>query len=76
MVAESVFVTAAVVAVVEFLKRVKDQDWIPAVTIVAAAVIGTLAGVAEIEGLTPMTGFIAGLAASGAYTVAGKVASS
>ena len=70
----SVFVSAAVVAVVQFLKLCKDKDWIGALTIVAAALIGLGAGWLEIEGLTLTTGFIAGLSASGVYTVAGQVA--
>jgi hypothetical protein len=69
MVTESVFITAAVVAVVQFLKLLKVKDWIGALTIVTAAVIGGLAGWANIDSLTVTQGIIAGLAASGVYTV-------
>ena len=69
MVTESVFISAAVVAVVQFLKLVKEKNWISALTIVVAAAIGLLAGWVGIEGLNLTTGFIAGLAASGVYTI-------
>lgn len=69
MVTESVFITAAVVAVVQFLKLLKASDWVGALTIVVAAAIGGLAGWASIDSLTVTQGIIAGLAASGVYTV-------
>jgi hypothetical protein len=70
---ESVFVTAAVAGVVEFLKLLKDNNWTGAATIVVAALIGGLAGWAKIDSLTITGGIIAGLAASGAYTVVNLV---
>jgi len=66
---ESIFVTAAVAAVVEFLKLLRDKNWVGALTIVVAALIGGLAGWFNINDLTVTGGIIAGLAASGAYTV-------
>jgi hypothetical protein len=69
MVTESVFITAAVVAVVQFLKLLKAADWVGAATIVVAAAIGGLAGWASIDSLTVTEGIIAGLAASGVYTI-------
>jgi len=70
---ETVFVTAAVAGVVQCIKLLKDQNWVGAATVVVAAIIGVLAGLAEIEGLDVQSGLIAGLAASGAYTVAKNI---
>jgi hypothetical protein len=71
---ESIFVSAAVVAVVQLLKLLKDKNWVGALTIVAAAAIGVFAGWLGLDDLTVTGGFIAGLAASGVYTVASVVA--
>ena len=70
---DNVFVAAAVAGVVQCLKLLRDKNWIGAVTIVIAAAIGVLAGLAEIEGLDVQSGLIAGLAASGVYTVVSKI---
>jgi len=66
---ENVFIAAAVVAVVQFLKLLKDKNWVGAATIVVAAAIGGLAGWSNIDNLTVTQGIIAGLTASGVYTV-------
>lgn len=70
---QSLFVVTAVVAVVEFLRRLQVKDYFAAITIVVAALIGALAGAFEIEGLTVATGIITGLGASGLVTVASRV---
>lgn len=70
---ESVFVIAAVVGATEFIKRAYLRDVVAAATILSAAVIGILAGVLGIEGLTLQTGLVAGLSAAGVYKVATKI---
>lgn len=71
----SVFVTAAVVALVEFVKRIAVKDWVAAVTILGAAVIGGLAGVFHIDGLSVVNGIIAGLGAAGVYRISQVIGS-
>lgn len=66
---ETIFVPAAVIGFTQFLKEVRDRNYIGALTIVGAVVIGTVAGLLEVEGLTTIQGFLAGLAASGVYTI-------
>lgn len=71
---ESVFVTTAVVGVVELLRRLQLKDYFAAITIVLSAVIGALAGTFHIGGVSDIaTGIIIGLGASGLVTVASKV---
>ena len=65
-----VFVTIAVVGFTEFVRRLKDKDYYAALTIAGAVVIGASAGFFNVEGLTVSTGIIAGLAGSGAVTLA------
>lgn len=70
---ESVFVVTAVIAVVEFFKRVQVRDTFGALTIVLAAVIGALAGFFGIEGLDVANGLVAGLGAAGVVTTATRI---
>lgn len=67
------FISIAVVAVVEFLKRLNAKDWQGAVTILVAAVVGGAAGFFKIQGLDLMNGIIAGLAAVGVHQVARQI---
>lgn len=69
---ESLFVIAAVAGATELLKRLKVKDYWAAATIAVSAGIGALAGVFVVDGLTVTSGIIAGLAASGLITFAGK----
>lgn len=66
---ESTFVTTSVVALVEFIKRLRVKDYFACALIVSAGVIGGIAGYFGIESLTIPTGIIAGLSASGLITV-------
>lgn len=70
---ESLFVVTAVVGVVELLRRLQVKDYFAAITILAAAAVGAVAGVFEVDGLTVTNGIIAGLAASGLVTVSQKI---
>ncbi len=67
---ESIFVPAAVIGFTQFLKEIRDRNYIGALTIVGAVIIGTVAGLLQIEGLTTIQGTLAGLAASGVITTA------
>lgn len=71
---ESIVITAAVVGMVEFFKRLKDQDWHGVAVIAGAAAVGIIAGYLGLEGLNPISGFIAGLSAAGVYKVGAVVA--
>ena len=71
--AESLFVTVAVVGATELFKRLRDRDYLGSLTIIAAALIGVLAGVYNVDGLSVSSGLIVGLTASGVYSVASKV---
>jgi xanthine/uracil permease len=68
----SLFVLVAVAGVVELIRRAFARDWQGVIIISLSAVVGLLAGLFGIEGLTPDNGIIAGLAASGLITVASK----
>lgn len=70
---ESLFLVTAVAGVVELLRRLQVRDYFAAITIVAAAGVGALAGVFNVEGLDVATGIVTGLSASGIVTVASKV---
>jgi flagellar motor component MotA len=64
----------AVVGAVEFLRRIQIKDWFAALTILAAAIIGTLLGVLGAPGVADAwSGLVGGLAASGLVTVATRV---
>lgn len=67
---ESLFVSTVVIAIVDFLKRLKVKDYIGSSTIVLAAIVGGLAGYFGIEHLTIVSGLLAGLAAVGIVTTA------
>jgi len=71
----SIEVSASIIAVTEAIKRIAPGvNGI--VTIIVAAVLGVLAGLAKIDNLNWLSGLITGLAAVGvvktASTVAGK----
>lgn len=68
---EQVILVTAVVGAVEFVRRAFDHDWMAAVTIAVAALVGWLLG-GEF-GLTGVEGAVVGLGASGLITVAQKV---
>lgn len=70
---ESVFIATAIVALNEFVKRVRAKDYEGIVTIVSAVLIGVLAGVLHIEGLNVLNGVYIALAAVGIHTVAKQV---
>lgn len=64
----------AVVAAVEFLRRVKASDWFAAITILVSACIGVLLGVFGAPGVPDVwAGLTGALAASGIVTVATRV---
>jgi len=69
---EEITLVAAVIAVTQFAKQAfpKISGW---VTIVFAAALGLLAGYTGLEGLTPMTGLLAGLAAVGTHTIVSRI---
>ena len=62
-----------IIAVVEFLKRIKGEDYKGAGIIVLAGVVGALAGFLGIANLDIMTGIVAGLDAVGIHTTAQAV---
>lgn len=64
---ESLFVTAAVIALVELIKRVTAKDWGAVATILGAAIIGGIAGFFKVDNLTIEMGVLAGLSAAGVY---------
>lgn len=70
---EYLLVTAMVVGVVEFIRRIQLKDFYAAITILASAGVGALAGLMAIQGIDVATGIVVGLAASGLVTVASKV---
>lgn len=71
---ENIFIVTTIVAMTEFLRRVRVQDWFAAITIFLSAVIGALAGYFDLGGvMTVEAGIIAGLGASGLVTVASRV---
>lgn len=68
-VSQYVLLGAVIAGATELLNRLRARDFWVAATIVTSAVIGTLFGAADVEGLTPITGLAAGLGASGAIKV-------
>lgn len=71
---ENLFIVTAVVAVVELLRRIQIRDYFAALTIIVSAVVGVLAGVFDLGGITTVeAGLMAGLGASGLVTVASRV---
>lgn len=73
--AVSIFVTVAVAGATELVKALFDKEYRTAVIITVAALIGAVAGMFGIDGLTVPTGIVAGLAASGIVTIAQKFGS-
>lgn len=69
---EFLLVTAMVVGVVEFLRRLQQKDYFAAITIIAAAGVGALSGYLGVEGIDVPTGIVVGLAGSGLVTVASR----
>lgn len=70
---DNVFIVTAVVATVEFLRRVQTADWFGALTIVVAGVIGLVAGLLHAPGVVDAwAGIVTGLGAAGVVTVAQK----
>lgn len=71
---ENIFLVTAVVATVEFLRRVKVSDYFAAITILAAGAIGVAAGLLGAPGVADAwDGLVMGLSASGLVTVATRV---
>lgn len=66
---ESIFVSAAVIGVVDFLKQLQARDYHGAMTILLAALVGGIAGFFGVDGLTITNGIVAGLVAVGVYRV-------
>lgn len=72
---ESVLLATAIAGVTEFVKRVNVKDWQGAVIIAVAALLGLLAGVLGIDGLTIENGVITGLGIVGIHTIARQIGS-
>lgn len=64
----SIFVIAAVAGFAELVRRLFKQDYEAVVIIAGAAGIGLAAGFLGIDNLSPATGLVMGLAASGFIT--------
>lgn len=67
------FLSVAIQGFVELVKRLFAKDYEASTIIAGAAVIGGVAGGFNLFGLDVATGLAAGLAASGAITLAQKV---
>lgn len=68
-------IPAAIIAVVEFLKRLNKKDYEGCLVIVVAVVVGAAAGLINLKGLDVVTGIMAGLDAVGIHTIATQVSS-
>lgn len=68
----TVVLTGLVAGGTELVKRIFDKDWRATATIVVAAIIGGLGGIAF--GVNFLVGMVFGLAASGYITIAQNVA--
>ena len=67
---ETVQITGAIIAITQVIKSVVPNEKVNGpVVIIVAAVLGLLAGVGAVNGLTPLSGLITGLAASGAVSL-------
>ena len=64
---ESVFITMAIIGLVEVVKAANGHDWATVEIIVFAVLIGAAAGQWNVDGLTIVSGIEAGLAAAGTY---------
>lgn len=71
----SVFVLTAVAGATELVRRIWKRDYEAATVISISALIGALAGVFLVDGLTVTSGIIAGLSASGLITTLQKTGS-
>lgn len=69
---ESVFLTVAIIGLVEAVRAANANDWETVEVILGAALIGALVGFFNIDHLTIITGVQAGLSAAGAVKL-GKV---
>lgn len=67
----TVVLTGLVAGGTELIKRLFDEDWRAAVTIVVAAIIGGLGGL--VFGVNFLVGMVFGLAASGYVTIAQNI---
>ena len=67
------FVTVSVIGATELFRRLQNREYFDAMTIVAAAAIGIMAGIYGIEGATVSSGLVAGLTASGIVTLTDRV---
>ena len=63
----TLFLTTAIVGAVELIKALNERDYQTAEIIGAAAVIGGVCGIFNLEGFTIVTGLQAGLSAAGYY---------
>ena len=72
---ENTFIVGAVIGFTQLVKSVFDRDYRSVVIIVGSALIGALAGIFSIEGISVPSGIVAGLAASGVVTLAVGVGS-
>lgn len=68
------FIALAIVAVTELLKRIKASDWYGVAVIVAACVIGAVAGWQHIQGVANIgDGVTIALGAVGLHSVARQI---
>ena len=66
---ENTFIIGAVIGFTQLVKSLFDKDYRSAIIIGGSALIGAVAGIFSIEGVSVSNGIIAGLAASGLVTV-------
>jgi hypothetical protein len=64
---ESLFLTTAIIGLIEFIKSLNNSQWENAEIIAACAIVGLLVGMWGIDHLTVVTGIQAGLSAAGIY---------
>lgn len=69
----TVFIPAAIAAVVKFVDLIQEKNYVGAAKIVVAVIVGAVAGFFGLQGLDVQTGIYAGLAASGVITVASRI---
>ena len=67
---DTILIGAALIAATELVKALKDKDGDKVIKIIAAPIIGGLAGFFQLAGLDITSGIIAGLGAAGAYKAA------
>jgi len=70
---ENVLLATAIAAWTELVKRFQDKDWRGVAIILGAGIIGGLAGLAHLQGLTVEAGVIAGFGVAGIHTIAKQV---